>query len=187
MFRLSIRPQHLSKEYSNCASPVICKLVLLVLFKLSQDFRSCHPALSSSSSLSSVAATLTSYSENMERGGKYGEGSRGNLKLWQSQKSGMDSYLYRVDENMTASTYSLNKIPERNLESMSSHSAHSIPLYLMPRPNSVAGESLPLSPHNPVKVEKESSTCSRCAVECYTSNVLSKLDLWTFFYCNVLQ
>lgn len=94
----------------------------------------------------SVAATLTSYSENMERGGKYGEGSRGNLKLWQSQKSGMDSFLYRVDENMTASTYSLNKIPERNLESMSSHSAHSIPLYLMPRPNSVAGESLlPLS------------------------------------------
>lgn len=89
----------------------------------------------------------------MERGGKYGEGSRGNLKLWQSQKSGMDSFLYRVDENMTASTYSLNKIPERNLESMSSHSAHSIPLYLMPRPNSVAGESLPLSPKNtPVKV-----------------------------------
>lgn len=96
-------------------------------------------------SFCSVAATLTSYSENMERGGKYGEGSRGNLKLWQSQKSGMDSFLYRVDENMTASTYSLNKIPERNLESMSSHSAHSIPLYLMPRPNSVAGESLPLS------------------------------------------
>lgn len=89
------------------------------------------------------AATLTSYSENMERGGKYGEGLRGNLKLWQSQKSGMDSFLYRVDENMTASTYSLNKIPERSLESMSSHSAHSIPLYLMPRPNSVAGESFP--------------------------------------------
>lgn len=97
-----------------------------------------------------VAATLTSYSENMERGGKYGEGSRGNLKLWQSQKSGMDSFLYRVDENMTASTYSLNKIPERNLDSMSSHSAHSIPLYLMPRPNSVAGESSPLSPPSPV-------------------------------------
>lgn len=91
---------------------------------------------------SCAPATLTSYSENMERGGKYGEGSRGNLKQWHSQKSGMDSFLYRVDENMTASTYSLNKIPERNLESMSSHSAHSIPLYLMPRPNSVAGESL---------------------------------------------
>uniref|UniRef100_A0A3Q3X941 Uncharacterized protein n=1 Tax=Mola mola TaxID=94237 RepID=A0A3Q3X941_MOLML len=90
---------------------------------------------------SGIIATLTSYSENVERGGKYGEGSRGNLKLWQSQKSGMDSFLYRVDENMTASTYSLNKIPERNLESMSSHSAHSIPLYLMPRPNSVAATS----------------------------------------------
>uniref|UniRef100_A0A3Q0RJZ8 Tetratricopeptide repeat, ankyrin repeat and coiled-coil containing 2 n=1 Tax=Amphilophus citrinellus TaxID=61819 RepID=A0A3Q0RJZ8_AMPCI len=90
---------------------------------------------------SGIIATLTSYSENMERGSKYGEGSRGNLKLWQPQKSGMDSFLYRVDENMTASTYSLNKIPERNLESMSSHSAHSIPLYLMPRPNSVAATS----------------------------------------------
>uniref|UniRef100_A0A3B3HMC1 Tetratricopeptide repeat, ankyrin repeat and coiled-coil containing 2 n=1 Tax=Oryzias latipes TaxID=8090 RepID=A0A3B3HMC1_ORYLA len=90
---------------------------------------------------SGIIATLTSYSENMERGGKYGEGLRGNLKLWQSQKSGMDSFLYRVDENMTASTYSLNKIPERSLESMSSHSAHSIPLYLMPRPNSVAATS----------------------------------------------
>lgn len=108
----------------------------------------------------SFAATLTSYSENMERGGKYGEGSRGNLKLWQSQKSGMDSFLYRVDENMTASTYSLNKIPERNLESMSSHSAHSIPLYLMPRPNSVAGESLPLS--LPLQtVDKEATVCLR--------------------------
>ncbi|XP_062330664.1 protein TANC2 isoform X3 [Osmerus eperlanus] len=90
---------------------------------------------------SGIIATLTSYSENMERGAKYGEGSRGNLKLWQSQKSGMDSFLYRVDENMTASTYSLNKIPERSLESMSPHSAHSIPLYLMPRPNSVAATS----------------------------------------------
>ncbi|XP_077594328.1 protein TANC2 isoform X1 [Stigmatopora nigra] len=93
---------------------------------------------------SGIIATLTSYSENMERG-KHGgggvEGSRGNLRLWQSQKSGMDSFLYRVDENMTASTYSLNKIPERSLESMSSHSAHSIPLYLMPRPNSVAATS----------------------------------------------
>lgn len=74
-------------------------------------------------------------------GGKYGEGWRGNLKLWQSQKAGMDSFLYRLDENMTASTYSLNKIPERSMESMSSSSAHSIPLYLMPRPNSVAGKS----------------------------------------------
>ncbi|XP_051926398.1 protein TANC2 isoform X10 [Hippocampus zosterae] len=98
---------------------------------------------------SGIIATLTSYSENMERcGSKHGggggggtEGSRGNLKLWQSQKSGMDSFLYRVDENMTASTYSLNKIPERSLESMSSPSAHSIPLYLMPRPNSVAATS----------------------------------------------
>ncbi|KAJ8379019.1 hypothetical protein AAFF_G00231880 [Aldrovandia affinis] len=90
---------------------------------------------------SGIIATLTSYTENVERGGKHGEGSRANLKLWQSQKSGMDSCLYRVDENMTASTYSLNKIPERSLESISSHSVQSIPLYLMPRPNSVAATS----------------------------------------------
>lgn len=123
-----------------------------------------------------VAATLTSYSENMERGGKYGEGSRGNLKLWQSQKSGMDSFLYRVDENMTASTYSLNKIPERNLESMSSHSAHSIPLYLMPRPNSVAGESLPLSlSSSPVKVEKETE------IRLLTA---AWAKVWYFFWLN---
>ncbi|XP_058477342.1 protein TANC2 isoform X11 [Solea solea] len=126
---------------------------------------------------SGIIATLTSYSENMERGGKYGEGSRANLKLWQSQKSGMDSFLYRVDENMTASTYSLNKIPERNLESMSSHSAHSIPLYLMPRPNSVAATSsahledlayLDEQRHTPLRTSlrmpRQSTTCGpgRC-------------------------
>lgn len=86
-----------------------------------------------------LSATLTSYSENADRSGKHGDGSR--LKLRQTGKSsGGDSFLYRVDENMAASTYSLNKIPERSLEHSVSHSAHSIPLYLMPRPNSVAGE-----------------------------------------------
>uniref|UniRef100_A0A671LTE3 Protein TANC2-like n=1 Tax=Sinocyclocheilus anshuiensis TaxID=1608454 RepID=A0A671LTE3_9TELE len=91
---------------------------------------------------SGIIATLTSYSENAEHGGKHSEGSRGSLKLWQAQKSmGADSFLYRVDENMAASTYSLNKIPERSLEHSISHSAHSIPLYLMPRPNSVAATS----------------------------------------------
>ena len=92
-----------------------------------------------------LQATLTSYSENVERTKYGGEsskelGSGGNLKPWQSQKSSMDSCLYRVDENMTASTYSLNKIPERNLETVLSQSVQSIPLYLMPRPNSVAGK-----------------------------------------------
>ncbi|XP_052399159.1 protein TANC2 isoform X1 [Carassius gibelio] len=91
---------------------------------------------------SGIIATLTSYSENAEHGGKHSEGSRGSLKLWQAQKSmGADAFLYRVDENMAASTYSLNKIPERSLEHSISHSAHSIPLYLMPRPNSVAATS----------------------------------------------
>lgn len=95
---------------------------------------------------SCLAATLTGYSENVDGhgggGGKHGVGWRGNLNLLQSQKAGMDSFLYRLDENMAASTYSLNKIPERSMESMSSSSAHSIPLYLMPRPNSVAGKFL---------------------------------------------
>ncbi|KAM5213232.1 protein TANC2 isoform 10-T11 [Hipposideros larvatus] len=95
---------------------------------------------------SGIIATLTSYSENMERTKYVGEsskelGSGGNLKPWLSQKSSMDSCLYRVDENMTASTYSLNKIPERNLETVLSQSVQSIPLYLMPRPNSVAATS----------------------------------------------
>lgn len=93
-----------------------------------------------------LTATLTSYSENAEHGGKHNESSRGSLKFWQAQKSmGADSFLYRVDENMAASTYSLNKIPERSLEHSVSHSAHSIPLYLMPRPNSVAGKFMHLS------------------------------------------
>lgn len=118
----------------------------------------------------SLPATLTSYSENVERGGKYSEGSRGNLKLWQSQKSGMDSFLYRVDENMTASTYSLNKIPERNLESMSSHSAHSIPLYLMPRPNSVAGESLP-PPLLLLCIKRVANVCEGSNKAVYTEEV----------------
>ncbi|XP_005858676.1 PREDICTED: protein TANC2 isoform X7 [Myotis brandtii] len=95
---------------------------------------------------SGIIATLTSYSENVERTKYVGEsskelGSGGNLKPWQSQKASMDSCLYRVDENMTASTYSLNKIPERNLETVLSQSVQSIPLYLMPRPNSVAATS----------------------------------------------
>ncbi|XP_058140480.1 protein TANC2 isoform X6 [Dasypus novemcinctus] len=95
---------------------------------------------------SGIIATLTSYSENVERTKYVGESSKelgpgGNLKPWQSQKSSMDSCLYRVDENMTASTYSLNKIPERNLETVLSQSVQSIPLYLMPRPNSVAATS----------------------------------------------
>ncbi|XP_060798440.1 protein TANC2 isoform X2 [Neoarius graeffei] len=89
---------------------------------------------------SGIIATLTSYSENADRSGKHSDGSR--LKLRQTGKSsGGDSFLYRVDENMAASTYSLNKIPERSLEHSASHSAHSIPLYLMPRPNSVAATS----------------------------------------------
>lgn len=53
-----------------------------------------------------------------------------------------DGFLYSVEDNMAASTYSLNKLhPDR--ASSSSHSAgstYSIPLYLMPRPNSVAGK-----------------------------------------------
>ncbi|XP_016383481.1 protein TANC2-like [Sinocyclocheilus rhinocerous] len=88
---------------------------------------------------SGIIATLTSYSEPMDRRGKHGDGSRGSsLKLWHSHRSTLDSSLYRVDENMTASTYSLNKIPEPGSAHCSTHSA---PLYIMPRPNSVAATS----------------------------------------------
>uniref|UniRef100_A0A672P161 Tetratricopeptide repeat, ankyrin repeat and coiled-coil containing 2 n=1 Tax=Sinocyclocheilus grahami TaxID=75366 RepID=A0A672P161_SINGR len=88
---------------------------------------------------SGIIATLTSYSEPMDRSGKHGDGSRGSsLKLWHSHRSTLDSSLYRVDENMAASTYSLNKIPET---SSAHYSSHPTPLYLMPRPNSVAATS----------------------------------------------
>ncbi|RXN25947.1 TANC2-like isoform X1 [Labeo rohita] len=88
---------------------------------------------------SGIIATLTSYSEPMDRGGKHGDGSRGSsLKLWHSHRSTLDSSLYRVDENMAASTYSLNKIPEPG---SAHYSSHPTPLYLMPRPNSVAATS----------------------------------------------
>lgn len=56
--------------------------------------------------------------------------------------AGSTGFLYRVDDSMAASTYSLNKLhPDRGPGSArSSGSTHSIPLYLMPRPNSVAGK-----------------------------------------------
>ncbi|XP_051969050.1 protein TANC2-like isoform X2 [Xyrauchen texanus] len=88
---------------------------------------------------SGIIATLTSYSEPTNRSRKHSDGSRGSsLKLWHSHKSTLDSGLYRVDENMAASTYSLNKIPE---PSSTHYSSHPTPLYLMPRPNSVAATS----------------------------------------------
>ncbi|XP_066518825.1 protein TANC2 isoform X2 [Hoplias malabaricus] len=86
---------------------------------------------------SGIIATLTSYSEAVDR--KHGEGSRASsLKLWHSHRATLDSSLYRVDENMAASTHSLNKIPEPG---SSHHFSHPTPLYLMPRPNSVAATS----------------------------------------------
>ncbi|KAG8566690.1 hypothetical protein GDO81_013344 [Engystomops pustulosus] len=105
--------------------------------------KDCSPTSTLESRDSGIIATLTSYSENVDRS-KYGAdsnkelGSRGCVK--QGQKS-MDSSLYRVDENIMASTFSLNKIPERGLDTGLSQSVQSIPLYLMPRPNSVAATS----------------------------------------------
>lgn len=102
---------------------------------LSVIFPSPHP------SFHSCTATLTSYSEPVDRSVKHGEVTRASsLKLWHSQRATLDSGLYRLDENMAASTHSLNKIPE---PSSSHHSSHPTPLYLMPRPNSVAGKSAP--------------------------------------------
>ncbi|KAM7386074.1 hypothetical protein PAMA_008950 [Pampus argenteus] len=114
---------------------------------------------------SGIIATLTSYSaesaverdDNTKRPGGGYHGS--SLNLWQqggrsvvasTSSSCMvsagrvnDGFLYRVEDNMAASTYSLNKLhPDRGPDSArSSGSTHSIPLYLMPRPNSVAATS----------------------------------------------
>ncbi|XP_040917669.1 protein TANC2 [Toxotes jaculatrix] len=114
---------------------------------------------------SGIIATLTSYSAEsaaeQDSSAKYpGNGYHGSShNLWQqggrpvmasSSSSCMaatgnanDGFLYRVDDNMAASTYSLNKLhPDRGPgAARSSGSTHSIPLYLMPRPNSVAATS----------------------------------------------
>ncbi|XP_071330868.1 protein TANC2-like isoform X2 [Trachinotus anak] len=114
---------------------------------------------------SGIIATLTSYSAEsaaeQDNSAKYsGDGYHGSsLNLWQqggrmvvasTSSSCMvatgnpnDGFLYRVDDNLAASTYSLNKLhPERGPgAARSSGSTHSIPLYLMPRPNSVAATS----------------------------------------------
>ncbi|XP_059203598.1 protein TANC2-like [Centropristis striata] len=114
---------------------------------------------------SGIIATLTSYSAESaaerDDGCKYpGDGYRGSsLNLWQqggrqvvastssssmiAAGSANDGFLYRVEDMMASSTYSLNKLhPDRGPGSArSSGSTHSIPLYLMPRPNSVAATS----------------------------------------------
>ncbi|GLD61193.1 protein TANC2-like isoform X3 [Lates japonicus] len=114
---------------------------------------------------SGIIATLTSYSAEsaaeQSNSAKYpGDGYHGSsLNLWQqggrpvvastssscmvATGNAKDSFLYRVDDNMAVSTYSLNKLhPDRGPGvAHSSGSTHSIPLYLMPRPNSVAATS----------------------------------------------
>ncbi|KAF3699607.1 Protein TANC2 Tetratricopeptide repeat, ankyrin repeat and coiled-coil domain-containing protein 2 [Channa argus] len=114
---------------------------------------------------SGIIATLTSYSADLaaERSdrAKYPTDSYhgSSLNLWpegsrpvvaSTSSSSMveagsanDGFLYRVDDSMAASTYSLNKLhPDRGPGTAgSSGSTHSIPLYLMPRPNSVAATS----------------------------------------------
>ncbi|XP_039467267.1 protein TANC2 isoform X2 [Oreochromis aureus] len=114
---------------------------------------------------SGIIATLTSYSADSaaerDDGAKYpGECYHGSsLNLWQqggrpvvastsstsvvASGSRNEGFLYRVDDSMAASTYSLNKLhPDRGTGlTQSSGSTHSIPLYFMPRPNSVAATS----------------------------------------------
>uniref|UniRef100_A0A667WPF1 Tetratricopeptide repeat, ankyrin repeat and coiled-coil containing 2a n=1 Tax=Myripristis murdjan TaxID=586833 RepID=A0A667WPF1_9TELE len=94
------------------------------------------------------------------RGGYYGNSYRGSsLVLWQrggrpkaasssTSCTGVagrvnDGFLFGEEDNMAASTYSLNKLhPDgRPGPAHYSGSTHSIPLYLMPRPNSVAATS----------------------------------------------
>lgn len=115
---------------------------------------------------SGIIATLTSYSaesavERDDSGKYHADGYHGSsLNLWQqgggrqvvastssssmvAPRGGNNGFLYRSEESMSASTYSLNKLhPDRAHDfSRSSGSTHSIPLYLMPRPNSVAATS----------------------------------------------
>ncbi|XP_075998925.1 protein TANC2 isoform X2 [Genypterus blacodes] len=116
---------------------------------------------------SGIIATLTSYSADSagerECNSKYlGDGYNGSsLNLWQqggrpkvttsSSSSSCvvgagninEGFVYEMEDSMAASTYSLNKLhPDRGHDSArSSGSTHSIPLYLMPRPNSVAATS----------------------------------------------
>ncbi|XP_075879844.1 protein TANC2-like isoform X2 [Nelusetta ayraudi] len=110
---------------------------------------------------SGIIATLTSYSAESaagrDEGAKYpcdGYGSSrqkgGRLVVPSTSSSCMvgagragEGFLYRAEGDMAASTYSLNKLhPDRGPgSSHSPGSTHSIPLYLMPRPNSVAATS----------------------------------------------
>lgn len=126
-----------------CPHSCMYPYLVLLLSRLSSFFISdcCIVFPSPDPFLHSCSATLTSYSEPADRSAKHGEGTRASsLKLWHSQRATLDSGLYRLDENMAASTHSLNKIPE---PSSSHHSSHPTPLYLMPRPNSVAGKPGP--------------------------------------------
>lgn len=104
----------------------------------------------------SLSATLTSYSA--ESAAERDDGAKFRGGSWQkvarpvvastssscvvSAGRANDGFLYRVEDNMAASTYSLNKLhPDRGPgPSHSTGSTHHIPLYLMPRPNSVAGK-----------------------------------------------
>nr|XP_020441031.1 protein TANC2-like [Monopterus albus] len=113
---------------------------------------------------SGIIATLTSYSESAAEQNDStkcpGDGYHGgSLSLWQEggwpmvastssscmvvKGSVYDGFLYREDDKMAASTYSLNKLhPDQGPGSArSSGSTSSIPVYLMPRPNSVAATS----------------------------------------------
>ncbi|TNN25758.1 Protein TANC2 [Liparis tanakae] len=53
--------------------------------------------------------------------------------------AGSDGFPYRAEDAMAASTYSLNKL-HPDWAPGSARSSGSAPLYLMPRPNSVAGK-----------------------------------------------
>ncbi|XP_021171417.2 protein TANC2 isoform X1 [Fundulus heteroclitus] len=129
----------------------------------------CASVTSPSSTLESrdsgIIATLTSYSADSaaerEDGTKYpGDSYHGSsLNLWQQEGRPVvastssscvraggrpnGSSLYRMEDSLSASTYSLNKLhPNRGPSSArSSGSAHSITLNLIPRPNSVAATS----------------------------------------------
>ncbi|XP_061567038.1 protein TANC2 isoform X2 [Cololabis saira] len=135
----------------------------------SKHVSSTHASVTSPSSTlesrdSGIIATLTSYSA--DSAAERDDGSRfpadgyhsNSLHLWQQGRpvvastssscvvtgSGTnDSLLCRAEDNMSASTYSLNKLhPDRGPGSTPDRgSTHSITLNLIPRPNSVAATS----------------------------------------------
>ncbi|XP_019740365.1 protein TANC2-like isoform X3 [Hippocampus comes] len=142
---------------------------------------------------SGIIATLTSYSadsaaEREDNAKHPGDGYQGSsLQRWRPEGrpvvastssscmiatgSSDDDFVYRAEDGV-ASTYSLNKLhPEWGQDSKHlSGSTHSIPLYLMPRPNSVAATSCAQLEDLAYLDEQQRCTPSRASLRMPRSN-----------------